>query len=996
MAEEQFEHDVIKALEKEGWIYRADLSNTKSEKLIDNWRDVLNRNNVKELKGKSLSDSEFSSIMHQINSLTTVYETQLQLVGVGQKSLLQITRDDGSPLLLTIFYPDNIAGGQSTYEVVNQVIFNPQGVFATKRIIDIALLINGIPVAHIELKDEFLQNQWNAFEQLKKYCGEGMYTGLFGFVQVLSIMSANSGHYFARPNKPQDFNKSFVFSWRDNYGNDVNRYNLFIKEVFGIPALHRLVTVNIIPNHASQSVMIMRSYQIQATRAIMQRMKEIQRSGNISKKGGYIWHTTGSGKTVTSFKVAQLLVTRPEITNVFFIVDRVNLVDQTYDNFNDYAYEHLKPRILKIKQHQLNRQLKTPNSKIFVMSLQALTTYVKQGNVNTDRNIIIMDEAHRSSEGDSVKAIKRAFPNTTWFGFTGTPNFYDNESLDIITSRQMSTKDIFGKRLHQYTIKDAIGDKNVLGFDVTYYDAQYSLADSNLDELDADTQSIYNSASFRASVAKDIATNWSRHASGPIIQNVRQNPKMFHAILAVSGKQAAANYYQIFKENHPELNVAMTYSISDTSHNGLAFDESLRHAIQDYAAKYNKNGLLSARHPDRDYLRDIITRLAHKPPYQDLPKDQYIDLIIVSDQLLTGFDSKYVNMLYMDKIKREGDLIQAMSRTNRVFNVDSKPYGKVKFYRDPETMQTYVEDALKIYTLGGNDSQFDDGLDVRTLPTSYLNDTNILARPLDDMCQTINAKLSELQLLSDENFDQMPKSDSDKSTFKNLALEIMSDLNELTQRGYDVYEMPELLITKDQFGALTARTYDINALQPETEQLDLTNIAISLALVHQEIIDYDKLCELINLYAKSLSTDAYNAVIEHANRDDSISTELVVEILNDIKSGSDLVSLPFTAKTMSGYITRSREKDVELLILNWLEDHPDYRKNSDTAPGLNKKIIYDLYNRFTPNEPIINNSELRNQIQAVQPPTITLPRFHEFRTNIYNLLANIYDIKHIK
>ena len=471
MAEAKFEEALIKKLEAEGWTYRKDLSNVPIKTLESHWREVLDEINAYKLNGKPLSDVEFSLVMQEVQRIKTPYDAQLLLVGAGGVGSIPITRDDGSNLEVEIFYEDDVAGGRSRYEVVNQVIFDdlPQGL-TTKRIIDVALLINGIPVAHIEEKDEHLQNQWGAFEQLKGYHGDGLYEGLFAFVQVQFIMSQHSANYFARPNSLENYNKTFVFGWRDENQKDITDAFVFTHQVLGIPALHRLVTVNMIPDASNSNLMVMRSYQIQATRAILQRMKEMESNDLIQKEGGYIWHTTGSGKTVTSFKVAQLLASAPKVRNVLFIVDRVDLVDQTLENFKDFAYIQFKNRIKKVNGRELARELKRKgSSQILLISVQGLTQAVKNGLKNADRNVIIMDEAHRSANGESVQLIKKAFQKTTWFGFTGTSNFYSDDVNDVQTTRDISTHDIFGKRLHTYTIKDAIGDCNVLGFDITYF-----------------------------------------------------------------------------------------------------------------------------------------------------------------------------------------------------------------------------------------------------------------------------------------------------------------------------------------------------------------------------------------------------------------------------------------------------------------------------------------------------------------------------------------------
>lgn len=343
VAEAKFEAALISKLEAEGWTYRKDFSNVSIKKLEEHWREILNETNAHKLNGIPLSDIEFGLILQALQRIQTPYDAQLLLVGAGGIGSIPITRDDGSSLEVEIFYEDDVAGGRSRYEVVSQISFTdlPKGL-TTKRIIDIALLINGLPVAHIEEKDEHLQNQWNAFEQLKGYHGDGLYKGLFSFVQVQFILSQHSAHYFARPNAFEHYNQTYVFGWRDENNKDITDAFEFAHQVMGIPALHRLITVNMIPDASNDNLMVMRSYQIQATREILQRMKDMEANDLIEKEGGYVWHTTGSGKTVTSFKVAQLLASAPRIRNVLFIVDRVDLIDQTLENFKDFAYIHFK------------------------------------------------------------------------------------------------------------------------------------------------------------------------------------------------------------------------------------------------------------------------------------------------------------------------------------------------------------------------------------------------------------------------------------------------------------------------------------------------------------------------------------------------------------------------------------------------------------------------------------------------------------------------------
>lgn len=314
MAEDKFEQAVIEKLKSEGWDYLSEYSGVTVDRLYDHWRDILNANNRKRLEDTPLSDNEFEQVKLELTKNKTPYDAQLMLAGAGGVGTVPLNRDDGTQLELEIFYGDEVAGGHSRYEVVNQITFTDLATsLSSKRRIDIMLLINGLPVAHIEEKDESLQNQWNAFEQFQKYDGDGMYTGLFSFVQVQFVLSQNSAHYFARPKNSHSYNRDFAFGWRDDDGKDVTNTMTFIHEVMGIPALHRLVTVNMIPDAANDNLMVMRSYQIQATRQILDRMREMDQNGLVEKEGGYVWHTTGSGKTVTSFKVAQLLASRPRV-----------------------------------------------------------------------------------------------------------------------------------------------------------------------------------------------------------------------------------------------------------------------------------------------------------------------------------------------------------------------------------------------------------------------------------------------------------------------------------------------------------------------------------------------------------------------------------------------------------------------------------------------------------------------------------------------------------
>jgi type I restriction enzyme R subunit len=971
LAEAKFEEALIKKLESEGWNYRKDFSNVSINRLEQHWRDILNETNAHKLNGTLLSDIEFGLVLQELQRIRTPYDAQLLLVGAGGVGSIPITRDDGSSLEIEIFYEDDVAGGRSRYEIVSQVIFDdlPEGL-TTKRIIDVALLINGIPVVHIEEKDEHLQNQWSAFEQLKGYDGDGLYKGLFAFVQVQFIMSQHSAHYFARPNAFDNYNKTFVFGWRDEKNEDITDAFEFVHQVMGIPALHRLVTVNMIPDASNDNLMVMRSYQIQATREILQRMKEMENSGLIQKEGGYIWHTTGSGKTVTSFKVAQLLASAPRVRNVLFIVDRVDLIDQTLENFKDFAYVHFKNRIKKVNGRGLKRELKHKGaSQILLISVQGLTKAVKNGLKNDDWNVIIMDEAHRSASGESVQLIKTAFKKTTWFGFTGTPNFYSDEINDVKTSRDISTHDIFGKRLHTYTIKDAIGDGNVLGFDVTYFRPHWVVEhpENNFSEKDYEKE-VYQSDVYRKEVVQDILTNWKKTSSGALIAG-RREENTFQAMLAVSGKQAVVHYYNIFKEKAPHLNVAMTFSRDESNESGTKEqNQALKKAIKDYTEKFNVPSILDANDPARAYMLDITKRLARKKPYNQDKEEDRLDLVIVSDQLLTGFDSKYINMIYMDKMLKEGMLIQAMSRTNRTFNLNSKPHGKVRFYRQGDAMQEFVENALRIYTRGGNDTLQEAKEETdNQLPKDLEND-DILAKPQSQQIKDLEEAVSRLKELTGDNFSQIPRGESDLKEFVNLALLTQNSIQRLVQQGYELgSEIEELdenreltgktvrldISSSEEFGALQARLNDAREKLPPNERPDLTEIKIGIELFDHEIIDYDRLVELLNAFIDNKNETNKEAIDKHIRPMNDESRQEIHEIVDDIESGE--ITKHFTTESLRETRKKYRTERRELKIRRWAA-------NQD----VNGNRIVEAFDLFLPGHSLIDNPKLADIVHEIE------------------------------
>ena len=963
MAEEKFEQALIKKLTDTGWTYRGDLSDQPEEILWSHWREILNQHNYARLNETLISDTEFLRLRDTINAFQTPYDTQSVLSGSGSLSTIPLLRDTGDKVDLEIFYLNDVGGGKSVYEVVRQITFDRlSNTLAANRRVDLLLLINGLPVGHIEEKDEVLQNQWGAFEQLKKYAGDGMYTGLMSFVQVQFIMSQNSAHYFARPDAAENYNTDFLFNWRTVKNIDVNNAFEFVSEVLTPVVFHRLITVNIIPDNVAHQNMVMRSYQIQATRAILQRLRDMSEKGVVDTAGGYVWHTTGSGKTVTSFKVSQLIAMRPDVSDVLFVVDRVDLINQTYHNFVDYADAQFKSRIHVRKGRELAKRLqaKQSASEITLITLQGLHKAVKRGLASDKRLIIIMDEAHRSASGDAVTDIKVALPRTTWFGFTGTPNFYSDETSDIQTSAVLSTHDVFGERLHQYTIRDAIGDRNVLGFDITYVTPQV-VRDQNDGETDTiDSSIVYNSELYRTQVVTDIGNNWQKHASARRL-NRPDIPNYFSAMLAVSGKADVINYYHLFKAMYPELNVAMTYSRDDSNtENAVRYGEELKQAILDYHEKYQTINFMAQPDPARSYIDDITKRLAHKGLYKKIDDANRLDLVIVADQLLTGFDSKYVNMLYVDKMLQESGLIQAISRANRILDMTIKPYAKVKFYREAERMQDEVARALMIYTQGGQDVMTD-------APEQNIDlvDSGILARDMVDIIDTVNAGLIYLRSIAGEKFENQIFSESDQIDFVNKAQTVISDIQLLLSQGYEfgsvathqeTGEQSVLnLANRSEYGKLKARTNDTLKAIPAESMGDVDNVLrVSLTEFDTEQVNYDTLTRLLQEYQETRLQAVKESILDWAANHSDLHTRLVTSIMANIDQQQIMTAITYDM------VQRQLDALKQNVVINKLAQ---FAADNEISLG-DAQALYDAYNPAA--KGVVDNDALRILIRNLK------------------------------
>lgn len=738
--EPDFEMALIKILSEKGW-EKDVLKNYSEDDLLQNWADILFENNrdIDRLNDYPLTDSEMQQILEQIKAL----RTPLKLNGFINGRSVSIVRDNpddklhfGKEVSLKIYDRREIAAGQSRYQIVQQPKFPTKSKLLNDRRGDLMLLINGMPVIHIELKKSGIPVS-QAYNQIEKYSHEGIFSGLFSLVQIFVAMSPEETVYFANPGPDGKFNPDYYFHWADFNNEPINDWNEVASKLLSIPMAHQLIGFYTVADDSDGVLKVMRSYQYFAASAISDKVAKAKWEGN-NQLGGYIWHTTGSGKTMTSFKSAQLIASSKDADKVIFLMDRIELGTQSLKEYRGFADENESVQATE-NTSVLITKLKSSNpaDTLIVTSIQKMSNIKDEAGglnardielISSKRLVFIVDEAHRSTFGDMLITIKTTFPKAMFFGFTGTPIQNENQK------KKNTTTTVFGDELHRYSIADGIRDKNVLGFDpckvltfkdkdvrkvvalekakaqteeeaisdpvkskvyYKYMDASQVSMAGHLDKKGNYIKGIedyipnvqYTTDEHTTLVVQDILDNWVR---------LSHNSK-FHAIFATSSIPEAINYYRLFKKMKPELKVTALFDPSIDNNGGVQYkEEGLVEIISDYNEKYGQDFTI----PKFSKMKkDISARLAHKKPYERIANDpeKQIDLLIVVDQMLTGFDSKWINTLYMDKVLQYENIIQAFSRTNRLFGPD-KPFGTIRYYRKPHTMERNVNDAVKLYS----------------------------------------------------------------------------------------------------------------------------------------------------------------------------------------------------------------------------------------------------------------------------------------------------------
>lgn len=718
------------------WTYRPDVKNT--EQLWANFRTKLNQNNIGVLRGQEITDLEMEQIKaYMAEQGASTYKAALWLAGEHGIAQIPLVREDASLGTVSLMALNNreVAGGHSSYEVINQ--FSPSDADRDRRF-DVSLLVNGIPLVHIELKNQD-HPYMDAFRQIQKYCREGQFCGLFSFVQMFVVSNGTDTKYIAS-NINGEMGEKFLTSWVDEENKRVNGYLDFAKAALNVPMAHLMVGKYSVIDEANRRQILLRPYQIHA----ITKVREASRKNN----SGYVWHTTGSGKTLTSYTVTKNLLDIPSIDKTIFLIDRKDLDKQTSDDFRSYAYNDDIDIDKTENTRDLEKKLLSNTRVAIVTTIQKLqniirkyssdsldaTALKKKNNLRNKRIAFVVDECHRTVSPQTKKELDDFFGEpgrpSLWFGFTGTPIFAENKR-EALGNLARTTEELYGPILHKYTIKEAIHDGAVLGFQIqsmgkgkeslqeialqNNLETQDKLADMSETDLEklvlrrceASNQDLYNNPTHREKVVDYILNR----SSGKFNINAGAG-NTFEAMLTCSSIKEAQAYYKLFKEfkNRGKIKegilsklpdfpkVAITYTVGENEDGAQVNQKEMAEALKDYKEMFPK---APADISDLNaYNADLNKRLARKESRYRRREEQ-LDLVIVVDRLLTGFDAPCLSTIFLDRPPMKPQhLIQAFSRTNRIFNA-TKRYGQVVTLQYPLEYSKKIDEALLLYSNGG-------------------------------------------------------------------------------------------------------------------------------------------------------------------------------------------------------------------------------------------------------------------------------------------------------
>lgn len=809
----KIENQFIQVLsEKENqWRYREDIK-TESD-LWNNFRAHLNRLNIAVLKEMAITDHEFQNVKVDFERLTSnPFLASQWLRGENGVAQISLERDNGKKITLEVFRNKDIAGGTSAYEVVNQIV--PDTERKTRG--DVTLLINGLPIIHVELKSETAKDGFmQAFHQIQRYDENGFFKGIYASTQLFVISNKVDTRYFARPsqNTPEAYKRTekFLFNWRTEDNITVPNLFDFTRLVLRIPDAHELIsqfTILVDDNKSQKFLMVLRPYQIHAIRKI--------RENAAKHEGGFIWHATGSGKTITSFIATKLLAQNSiGVDRTVMLVDRTDLDEQTTGEFTKFASEfHTGQSIGDVanntlivgieNQKQLTKNLlsKKSNNIILVSTIQKLSAAMRSAQdesnskglnrfekLRSEHIVFIVDEAHRAVSDEEMRRIKKFLPNSTWFGLTGTPIFEENQKQEHGTYAR-TTDQQYGPLLHAYTTKNAMDDQAVLGFQVEYHSLltndeqaaaissitngnvpddmrqQEKLLNTEIYEKDEHIRAMLHKIFNRRSIIKkfNVQNGYPTMAAILTTHSIKQAKRIYYILKEMKDKGTLITGRQ-FDERHQLIDpdfprVAITFSSNPDQKDMNIVDDELAKIMEEYSQLYNSTPYTD----EKLYNKNINKRLERKErQYQK--NGEWLDLVIVVDRLLTGFDSPTIQTLYIDREMKYQKLLQAFSRTNRIYQ--GKDHGMIVTFRKPTSMK---ENVAKSFELFSNEKQKFQTL----IPKEYIE----VRTEFDDLVK--NYKQAEADL--DENPNDLKTMINQVKAFQQL------EKNYKALKSYDDYE----------------------------------------------------------------------------------------------------------------------------------------------------------------------------------------------------------------
>lgn len=823
--------------------------------LIKTFREQLYLHNKSKLDGVKFTDKEFERILRHVQGKSVFQSAKI----LRDKFILE--REDGQEVYIEFF--DSKQWCKNRFQVTTQTTV--VGKYTNRY--DVTLLINGLPLIQIELKRRGLDLK-EAFNQIERY-RKHSYQGLYRYIQVFVVSNGVDTKYFANTDKELLFSQTFF--WTDVKNNRISNLNEFTENFLEKCHIAKVIARYMVINESDKALMVMRPYQIFAVEALINRALE-------TNNNGYIWHTTGSGKTLTSFKVSQILSNEPSIKKVFFLVDRKDLDSQTLAEFNKFEADSVDTTD---KTATLVNQIKDINKPLIVTTIQKMSNAIKttryaniMDKYKDEKVIFIIDECHRSQFGDMHKAINKHFSRAQYFGFTGTPRFEENKSQD-----GRVTADLFEKCLHTYLIKDAIKDGNVLGFSVEYiktFDGYYN-EDDDTRVSAIDTDEVIMSDERISLVAEHVIKNHSAKT---------RNMK-YTSIFTVQSIPMLIKYYDKLKKLNHDLKIAgiFTYGANEDFEGR---DEHSRDSLEGMISDYN--GIFDTSYSTdtfSNYFSDVSKRV----------KKAQIDILLVVNMFLTGFDSKTLNTLYVDKNLKFHDLIQAYSRTNRVEKV-TKPYGNIVCYRN---LKKNTDDAIRLFSQTHN------------------TDT-VLMESYEYYLDKFKAELERLFILAEspENIDSL-ESEEDKKKFIISFRELSKALVKLQTFTDFEFEEDNLGISEQTYQDFKSKYFLIydSVKKGEGEKVSiLADIDFGIELMHTDKINVSYIMNLIrdiDLSDKEKRDKDVKHILRELDRADNEELRLKVELLKNFLDKVVPTLLPEDSidEAYSKYNEEKREEEVE-------------------------------------------------------------------------------------